>query len=438
MNAKSETNKRRRDIDRAILKLAIPAIVNNVTVPLLGLSDTAISGHLGSASYLGAIAVGSMMLNVIYWVCGFLRMSTSGLTAQAYGASDVSGMLAILKKSLGIAAILSIVAIALQKPLLWLLTLIISPDPGVAALASSYFLLCIWAAPAQLGMMVLSGWFIGRQNTVVPMFVSVGVNVLNILLSVLLVFVFHVGFTGIAVGTAVSAYFGLIAIAITAAVNIRREKAPTHTSGSPVRYSLSGVNIQLFLRSACIMAVSLGMTSVGARLGSTTLAANAVVMQYFLFFSYFMDGFAFAGEALVGKSLGARDYEALRADVRGLLRWGVYMALLFLAVYILCLPAITDLLTDVAEVRSSVRELSLWVVLLPPITVAAFIFDGVFIGLARTRPLLVTTLLAASVFFIGAFAGGLPPNWLLWTAFEAYLLLRGVLLAAVYSKIQMN
>lgn len=429
----------RRDVNRAILRLAVPAIVSNVTVPLLGLSDTAISGHLGAAEYIGAVAVGSMMLNVIFWLCGFLRMSTSGMTARAFGASDIAGMTFILRRSLMIAAMLSVAAIILQVPLLKLLTLIISPDPDVRNLASEYFRLCIWGSPAQLGIMVFSGWFIGRSNTVVPMFVSIGVNVINILLSVLLVFAFNVGFIGIAIGTTVSAYIGLLSIAAVAFTHVQRETENGAKTAAPTaKYKLSGVNIELFIRSACIMAVSLGMTSVGARLGATTLAANAVIMQFFLFFSYFMDGFAFAGEALVGRSLGASDFVSLRASVHGLLRWGAAMAVIFLLIYLFFTNPIVNLLTDVNSVRQEVGEMSPWVIALPPITVASFIFDGIFIGMTRSRPLMLTTMVASAVFFIVAFSGGLPSNPLLWTAFELYLLLRSGILAVVYSKIQMK
>lgn len=267
------------------------------------------------------MSVGAMMLNVIYWLCGFLRMGTSGLTAQAFGAGDMSAGRDVLSKAMTIAACLSVTAILLQTPLLRLLLAVICPDPDVTAYASLYFRICIWAAPAQLGIMAVSGWFIGRQNTVVPMTVAIGVNVINILMSLLLVFVWHCGFAGIAAGTLTAAWTGFAG----ALLFVRRElagensktgdriKTKDNADGNTgakgrVRWKLFfSVNGNLFFRSACIMCVSLTMTSVGARLGELTLAANAVIMQFFLFFSYFMDGFAFAGEALVGRAAGACD-----------------------------------------------------------------------------------------------------------------------------------
>lgn len=431
-------------INRQILRLALPAIVNNVTVPLLGLCDTAVAGHLGSASYIGAMAVGAMMLNVIFWLCGFLRMGTSGLTAQAYGARDEAMSRDVLRKSLTIAAALSLLAIAIQSPLLALLLRVIGPDPAVRDLASLYFRICIWGAPAQLGIMAASGWFIGRQNTVVPMGVAIGVNIVNILLSLTLVFGFRLGFTGIAVGTLCAGWTGLAAILLLVRKNCKDVKdlndLTPRSAGTVAWGRFFRLNSDLFFRSACIMCVSLAMTSVGARLGETILAANAVIMQFFLFFSYFMDGFAFAGEALVGKAAGAQDRDLLRRSVSGLVRWGAAMAILFFLVYLTGARTITGFLTDNETVREAVADMGIWIMILPPVTVAAFIFDGVFIGLARTRVLLIVTLVASTAFFTLAFLasgpGKLPGNRLLWLAFETYLLLRGVLLAFVYMKNQ--
>lgn len=443
-----------KGIDKEILKLAAPAIVNNITVPLLGLSDTAIAGHLGSAAYLGAMAVGAMMLNVIYWLCGFLRMGTTGLSAQAYGARNAAMARDILGKSIVIGALIAVAAIALQTPLARLLLKVISADAEITGQASLYFHIVIWAAPAQLAVMSISGWFIGMQNTVVPMIVAIGINVVNILLSVLLVFVWHTGFAGVAVGTLCSNWLGLVAAILFLLNQLRKMRPASESSDSSaghwnhpaVKESRVGwgrffsVNGDLFFRSACIMGVTLAMTSIGARLGETTLAANAVMMQFFLFFSYFMDGFAFAGEALVGKAAGARDRRLLTRSVSALVKWGAGMALFFTLAYLAGIRPVVSLLTDSDAVREAVVSMRFWLVALPPVTVAAFIFDGVFIGLARTRPLLVVTLVASAAFFAISFLGGrpgnIPSNTLLWLAFETYLLLRGILLALRYLKLQ--
>lgn len=281
------------------------------------------------------------------------------------------------------------------------------------------------------------------------MLVSVGMNVVNIIASLILVFVCGLGFTGIALGTLAAAWLGAFAFALLARAAMRRDDAACENaagdavgnSGAPEPRShgfrdFFNVGTDLFLRSFCIMAISMTMTAVGARLGDLTLAANAVIMQFFLFFSYFMDGFAFAGEALVGRAVGAHDRRLLTRSVNALMAWGVVMAVSFMLLYLVFDNDIVALLTDDSAVREAVRALHLFVVLLPPITVAAFVFDGIFIGWTRTRVLLVTTLCAAAAFFIIAFLvpghGALPDNAVLWTAFEIYLLLRGASLLLIY------
>lgn len=430
------------DINGRILRLAVPAIVNNITVPLLGLCDTAIAGHLGSVSYIGAMAVGAMMLNVIYWLCGFLRMGTTGLSARACGAGDDAMSRDVLRKSLTIAGAIAAAVLVFNVPLRELLLRVIAPDAEIAAHASRYFTICVWAAPAQLGVMAVSGWFIGLQNTVVPMTVAIGINVVNVLLSLALVFGFGLGFEGIATGTLCANWAGLAAALLYVRARLRRMSGGNGAARQGrVRWGrFFSINTDLFFRSACIMGVTLAMTSIGARIGETTLAANAVVMQFFLFFSYFMDGFAFSAEALVGNAAGRGDMPAQRQAVGAVSLWGAAMATAFALIYVTAAGPITGFITDDATVRAAVAGMRWWITALPPVTVAAFIFDGVYIGLARTRPLLVTTLVAALAFFatvtLGTSHGNVPTNGLLWLGFELYLLLRGVLLGVSYLKIQ--
>lgn len=428
------------EIHRNILLIALPAIVNNITVPLLGLCDTAIAGHLGDAASIGALAVGAMMLNVIYWLCGFLRAGTTGLAAHAFGASDFALARNVLAKALSIALVIAVAALLFSRPLEYLLFKVIAPEPEVAQRASVYFRICIWTAPAQLALMAISGWFIGMQNTVVPMVIAIGINVVNIIASLLLVFPLDFGFPGIAVGTLIANWIGLVAALFFVRNALRKYKA---NGKSKVKWSrFFSLNTDLFFRSACIMGVSLAMTSFGSRLGQNILAANAVMMQFFLFFSYFMDGFAFAAEALVGKAVGAKSPKAITLSVNAILKWGGAMALIFLFIYGVGVEPITRLLTDTRSVCDIVAEYRLFVVLLPPITVAAFIFDGVFIGLTRSRVLFLTTFAACILFFAIAMMPSLAiyelSNTVLWIAFETYLLLRGVLLALEYVKLQRN
>lgn len=441
-------------INKKILRLAVPAIFNNITVPLLGLSDTAISGHLGSEAFLAAMAVGATMFNVIFMLCGFLRMGTTGLAAQANGARDEYMARDVLRKALIIAGLISILVLFFQRPLELLLLKVISPDTKVIMYASQYFGIVVWSVPAQLGTMAVSGWFIGRQNTFIPMCIAVGINVVNIAASIIFVFLFGLGFKGVALGTLISNWLGLAAILIclrlefirnlpgTVPDNDYRNTSDLHAAQlHRVKWStFFNVNGNLFFRSACIMAVSLSMTAIGAGIDDVTLAANSVMLQFFLFFSYFMDGFAFAGEALVGNAAGAGDARQLRRTVIALLKWGGILAVLFSVIYMMAGNLIVSLLTDSASVLDEVIRMKLWLVALPLITVSAFIFDGVFIGLARTAPLLTVTLAGTALFFLivymGRSAAAYDPNRVLWTAFETYLLVRGVLLAIKYLILQ--
>lgn len=430
-----------RQLNREMSGLALPAILSNITVPLLGLCDTAVAGHLGNVAAIGAIAVGSMMMNVVFWLFGFLRMGTTGLGAEAYGMKDRRRCVDILYKGLIIAVSVSVPILLLREPLLTLLLWITGPEESVALLASQYFRICVWSVPAQLGIMAMTGWFLGMQNTKVPMVVAIGVNIVNIGLNVLLGLVMGYGIPGVAMGTAVSNWIGAI---ISGAVCLAWIKGGRHLpeesgvvgetgKGTKVRWSrLFNMNGQLFVRSACIMSVSLAMTAFGARMGDIVLAANAVMMQFFIFFSYFMDGYAFAGEAMVGKYRGAKEPDLLRRSVAVLMRRGAELALLFFVIYAVFGNDIAGMLTDSGEVVAQVASMRVWVVLLPPLTVLAFVFDGVYIGLARTGVMMWATITGAALFFVINFVAGYGDNDILWLAFELYLVVRGVSMAVNY------
>lgn len=441
-------------MNKEILRLAIPAIVSNITIPLLGLCDTAISGHLGSASYIGAVSVGTTMLNVIFWLFGFLRMGTTGLTAGAYGAGADRRALDVLQKSMAVALITSAAILMLQHPLLKALRLLVGGEPSVMADASVYFGICIWGVPAQLTVMVASGWFIGMQNTVVPMAIAIGMNVLNMIFSVILTMSAGIGFAGIAIGTLSANWIGAMASLIILRRFIKKrgmnrrssssrrsidyEGRPpiVNTSHDSVKWrELFNVNGALLVRSACLIAVTVTVTAVGARFGSTILAGNAVMMQFFIFYSYFMDGFAYSGEALAGRYSGACDRRGLNSAVAHLLMWGAGVALMFTLIYIPGTEPITRLLTDQSAVIEQVSDCHLFVILLPVAGAAAFIFDGIFVGLTRTVAMMLSTFAGSAVFFLILF--GLPlkfDNTLLWIAFESYLLMRGLVLAVVLTR----
>lgn len=435
-------------LNKEILRLSIPAIISNITVPILGLSDTTISGHLGSELYIGAIAVGTMMFNVVFWLFGFLRMGTTGLTAQAYGARDNDECRKLLVRACALGLIIGVVILLLHIPIRWLLLLLISPEGQVADYAADYFNICIWGAPALLFNMAVMGWFLGVQNTVVPMIISVSVNIVNIILSLCFVFLFDMGFEGVAYGTMISNWAG-VGIAILYVLKFYEWRFPKICRTDILQLSDMGrffkINTDIMFRSACIMSVSLTVTSIGAQLGALTLAANAIIMQFFILFSYFMDGFAFAAEALSGKFVGARDLQNLKRVINRLLLWALGVASVFTIIYIGGYKFIVSFITNEENVIATVDKYSLWLKLIPLVTVAAFIYDGIYIGLTATRQMLIVTFLSAMAFlsicFIHPFGGNLidlPQNHTLWIAFLTYLLLRGVMLGFYTKRLLKN
>lgn len=424
--------------DQQILQIALPAIVTNITVPLLGLVDTAIVGHMGDAAYIGAIAVGSMIFNLVYWVFAFLRMGSSGMTAQARGRRDLWEVMKVLMRSLTVSLAISLVVIVLQVPLREMMLWFIQPTADVRQLAVTYFNIVVWGSPAVLGLYSLSGWYIGMQNSRVPMVISVMQNVVNIIASLCLVYGMGLKVEGVAMGTLIAQYAGL-AVAIVLWVRYYRRL---------LRYKVSlwkdkmtdwllffRVNRDIFLRTLFLVAVNLYFTSAGARQGAIILAVNTLLMQLYLFFSYFMDGFAYAGEALCGRYWGACNKGAYQQVVTRLFRWGLAMVVLFSAIYIIGGMPFLRLLTDEPQVVEASRDYVWWAYLIPIAGVAAFIWDGVFIGITATRGMLFSSLIAAMVFFAGVtgLMGSLG-NHGLWLSMVLYLTTRGVVQTVLYQR----
>lgn len=430
-----------RSIDREILRLSVPAVVSNLAVPLLGLSDTFVSGHLGSSLFIGGIAMGSLMMSVAYWLFGFLRMGTTGLTAQAYGAGDFLMARRVLSRAFLAAVIIGISLILLQAPLAALLVDIIGAERGVADVALGYFGICVWGAPALLATMALTGWLIGMQTTLWPMVVTITMNAANIALSMVLVFVFDVGYKGVAYGTLCSNWLGLGLALAAARIYFGRNPFanPVAADKSAGLGRFATVNADIFLRSACMMSVTWGVMAAGARIGSDTLAANAVLMQFFTLFSYFMDGFAFTGEALCGRFAGGARWRMLSRCVARLFLWSGTLAAVFALLYFLLGNALVRVITDVESVRALCSDFMIWVALVPPVATCAFIFDGIFIGMTATRCMLASTALAAVGFFVILAvpfpSGAFYSNARLWTAFLAYLAVRGIILGAFWPRI---
>ena len=424
------------NIHRDILRIAIPAIVSNITVPLLGLIDVAIVGHLGSAAYIGAIAIGGMIFNVIYWIFGFLRMGTSGLTSQSLGGRDLAECVRLFIRSFGIGIAVAAMLMVLQVPIRTLALLVMRPTAEVAALATTYFDICIWGAPAMLGSFAVTGWFIGMQNSRIPMIVAISQNVINIIASLLLVFSFGMKVEGVALGTLIAQYGGLL---IAIALGWRHYgRLRVHYTSSRLwerssMFLFLRVNRDIFLRTLCLVSVMLFFTSAGSWQGEQMLAVNTLLMQLYLFFSYFMDGFAYAGEALCGKWYGARNTAMLNATVRSVFVWGAAMMLLFTLVYAAGGNLFLRMLTDEADVLSLAGGYLFWSVILPVAGMAAFVWDGIFIGITATRSMLISMFAAAASFF-AVYHLAMPAmgNHGLWLAFAVFVFMRGAVLTLLY------
>ena len=415
--------------DRQILQIALPSIVSNITVPLLGMIDVAIVGHMGSPIYIGAVAVGAMIFNLVYWLFGFLRMGSSGLTAQALGRRDLTEVTRLLVRSVSIALGIALLLIILQAPLKWLMFWLIGPTTNVIPFASTYFNIVIWGAPASLALFSLMGWYIGMQNTRFPMVISIMQNIVNILVSLTLVYGFGMKIEGVALGTVIAQYAGLLmAVGLLMRYYHRIFRFFQRDRIFKKMGAFFAINRDIFLRTLCLVAVNLFFTSAGARQGAIILSVNTVLIQLYLFFSYFMDGFAYAGEALGGKAYGAHNITAFREILRRLWMWMLIVTSAYTLLYIIGGSWIIALLTDEPQVLATSHDYLWWAWLIPAAGCVAFIWDGIFIGITATRGMLVSSFLSALVFFaVYLLAESALGNHGLWLAQIVYLAMRGII-----------
>ena len=411
-----------------IAALSLPAVITNITTPILALTDVAIVGHMGSAIFIAAIAVGGTMFNTMFWLFGFLRMGSSGLTAQAYGAGDRRGAQTVLARSLLLALLIGIAMIAAREPVCSLLFDLLDVDGSTASVARSYFMIVVWSAPAVLGLYSLTGWFVGMQDSRTPMWVSLFVDVFNIGASLMFVFLIRMKIEGVATGTLVAQWAGFLLALFLAVRQYGWHKVGFRNliDGLPRFFR---INSDIFLRTVCLVAVTLWFTRTGAMQGPVMLAVNALLMQLFTLYSFFMDGLAFASEALCGRYLGAGDRPMLSLSVRSLMGVGIILALVFTAVYVGCGEWVMELLSSDRPVVELARHYSVWAMMVPLVGFGAFLWDGVFIGLTRTRMMLISMATAMLTFFaLYYLLFPMLGNHGLWIAFLGYLLMRGVVL----------
>ncbi|WP_106829842.1 MATE family efflux transporter [Parabacteroides pacaensis] len=418
-------------MNKKILQLAIPAIISNITVPLLGLIDITIAGHLGAASYIGAIAVGGMLFNILYWGFGFLRMGTSGMTSQAYGSRELNETANVLFRAVGVGLFIAMVLLVLQYPIRRIAFSMIDTSRDIEELASLYFNICIWGAPAVLGLYGFTGWFIGMQNSRFPMYIAIIQNVINICFSLSFVLLLKMKVEGIAFGTLIAQWSGFLIAILLWLRYYGRLKSRLHLRTAFHRQAIGhffSINNDIFLRTLCLIAVTTFFTTSGAKQGEIILAVNTLLMQLFTLFSYIMDGFAYAGEALTGRFIGARNPASLRRSIHLLFRWGVGLALLFTLLYAVGGEGFLRLLTNDTSVIATAGNYYYWALAIPLAGFAAFLWDGIFIGATATRPMLYSMLIASGSFF-GIYYSfqGILGNHALWLAFLVYLSLRGIM-----------
>ena len=418
-------------MDKKIFRLALPNIISNITVPLLGMVDIAIAGHLGSAIYIGAIALASNVFNMVYWNFGFLRMSTSGFTAQAYGARNFGEAMNVLLRSFLVALAFGLLILILQIPIEKFALSLIKSGPETKENVEFYFRICVWSAPAVLGIYAFKGWFIGMQNAMIPMTIGIINNVLNIVLSLIFVFCFDMKIKGIALGTMLSQ---LITFAVTVVLWFRyygRLRKYINWGSILDKEALkmfSKVNGDVFVRTFMLTLVTTFFTFASSGMGDTILAVNALLMQFFMLFSYFMDGFAYAGEALTGRYIGAKNPLLLKHMIKRLFFWGFIVSAFSVVLYIFFPNQILHILTNNQEVIATTKSFTFWTILIPITGFAAFLWDGIFIGATASKEMRNAMVLSAIIFFASYYTTrSFLGNNALWLSFILYLSFRGIL-----------
>ena len=418
-------------MNREILKLAIPNIISNITVPLLSLVDMTLMGHLSSPVYIGAIALGGTIFSVLYSFFSFLRAGTTGFTAQSYGSNDMSEISYSLYRSVTIGILASLLILIIQQPIVKLSLLILEGSHEVRNLAITYFYVRIWAAPANLLLYCLNGWFVGMQNTKIPMIIAIVINVLNIVFSVFFVLVMHQDVVGVALGTVIAQYCGL-----ATALLLLIKKYNIYLTRIEINILLNinkikrffKVNTDLMIRSILLVLTIAFFTNQSARLGDNILSVNMILLQFFYIFSYFTDGFAYAGEALVGRFIGSKDSVRLNLVVKQLFKWGMLISIPFAIIYAIFPTPFVRIISDNPTIIEQVRPYYIYMVLIPVITFAAFLWDGIYIGATASKAIRNTMIISSLLVFLPLWYFLMPflGNDGLWIAFLGFMVARGI------------
>jgi MATE family multidrug resistance protein len=416
--------------NRDVWRIAAPMILSNVSVPLLGMVDTGVTGHLGSPTYLGAVTIGATIFGFLYTGVNFLRMGTTGIAAQRYGANDHDGLRASLGQALIVAMLIALAMLVLQRPLGRFAVHLIGAEPAVEAFALEYFSIRIWSAPGTLANFVLVGWFLGLQNARVPLLIFLTVNITNIVLDLWFVLGLGLKVDGVALASVIAEYAGLAVALIFAARALRAHSGYwplAQLFRSRAYAAFFAINGNLLIRTMALTFAFAFLTAQGARLGGVILAANAVLMNLQHLTSFALDGFAHAAEAMVGKAVGEKRRDVLEHSVRLALKWTLIFAVGFCLSYIVVGPPLIRILTDLPEVRSTALQFLPWLIISPLISAWSFLYDGIYVGATRAREMRKLMLISTFVVFVPAWylLQGLG-NHGLWLAFTLFMASRGI------------
>ena len=442
-----------RQLDKGIFRIAVPSILANITVPLVGIVDIAVAGHLdaSAAALIGGISIGTMLFGLLYWNFEFLRISTGGLTAQAYGRADWQDSVDVLVKGVALALAAAVVILLLQWPFIKLSFLVVKCSREARDLALEYFFVRVWAAPATLSLMSLKGWFIGMQDSISSMFTDLVVNGINVIASIFLSLGIPgtsfegVGFSGIAWGTVLAQYSGLIFALVVIFIKykevVRGRISIRSLKGGDLRQFMT-LNADFFVRSLCLIIVYVSMTIISAKYGDLLLASCSVIMQLLMIFSYFTDGFAFSGEAICGKYFGRRNFRTVDFAVKRVFLWSMGVGMIFVLIYSLTgVPLLLLMTSDETVVEASRRFLP-WLSVMPLMGCPAFTWDGIYAGLTASKIMRDSALGSVIAFYLVWVLGAVIPGQqgsmaihVLLAAYFAHLLFRSAYMTIKYKSL---
>ncbi len=423
-------------LHKSVFLLAFPMVISNISVPLLGLVDAAVIGHLDKAWYLGGVALGSSMITLLYWLLGFLRMATTGVAAQAWGAQDKKGLALVFVQGALLSFLLAVLLIFFHPFISRFALSLTEASAEVKTFADAYFSIRVWSAPATLLNLVIMGWLLGTQNAKKPMLLIILVNLVNIGLDLLFVVGFDWKVEGAASASVIADYMGLVCGVFFVFLFWKKHKLPCIYSllrpAITQIYALLTLNRDIFLRSLCLQMTFTFMAFQGANLGDDVLAANAVLMNFLMFISFAMDGFAYTMEAMIGKAVGANKRDELVSSLFVTTFWSVIIALLMTLSFAFYGKNIVNLMSDISSVREQAYVLLPWLVALPLIAMWCFLLDGIFVGATMAREMRNTMFLALLGFFAVWFLFRSEGNLALWLAMLSFMAFRGIFLGGVF------